>query len=100
MTYTATAFASPVRTLFDSILRPNVEEETEYHERHFRSAIHRRVTSEHIVDRLTLKPIASALGAVARFFARMHHGSVNAYAGYILLMLLLALALGLVVRPW
>lgn len=35
--------------------------------------------------------------AVARFFARMHHGSVNAYAGYILLP---ALALGLVVRPW
>ena len=100
MTYTATAFASPVRTLFDSILRPNVEEETEYHERHFRSAIHRRVTSEHIVDRLTLKPVATALRAVARFLARMHHGSVNAYAGYILLMLLLALALGLVVRPW
>ena len=99
MTYTATAFASPVRTLFDSILRPNVEEKTEYHERHFRSAIHRRETSEHIVDRLTLRPVGSALRAVARFLARMHHGSVNAYAGYILLVLLLALALGLVVKP-
>jgi hydrogenase-4 component B len=99
MTYTATAFASPVRTLFDSILRPEVEEETEYHERHFRSVIRRRVNAEHIVDRVTLKPVASALRAVARFFARLHHGSVNAYAGYILLMLLLALALGLVVRP-
>ncbi len=100
MTYTATAFAAPVRVLFDAIFRPSVEESTEYHERHFRAAIYRREVRTHVVDRLTLRPLGKGLRAVARFLARMHHGSVNAYATYILLTLLAVLAVGWLTRPW
>jgi len=100
MTYTATAFASPVRVLFNAILRPTVEERTELNQQHFRAAIYRREVRVHIVDRLTLRPVAGALQALARFFARMHHGSVNAYAAYILLTLLIVLAAGLLLKPF
>ena len=100
MTYTATAFASPVRVLFDAILRPTVEQHTEFREKHFRVTINRREVRVHVVDRLTLRPIASGMRALARFFARMHHGSVNAYAAYILLTLLAVLAVGLLLKPF
>jgi hydrogenase-4 component B len=102
MTYTATAFASPVRVLFNAILRPTITErtETESAGKHFRTAIHRREEHVHVVDRLTLKPLAAGLKWMARLLARMHHGSVNAYAAYILLSLLLVLAIGLLVKPF
>jgi hydrogenase-4 component B len=100
MTYTATAFAAPVRVLFDAVFRPKVEERTEYHGQHFRAAIYRRETRVHIVDRLTLRPVARGLGGLSRLLARMHHGSVNAYAAYVLLSLLVVLGVALLLRPF
>jgi hydrogenase-4 component B len=93
MTYTATAFAAPVRVLFDQLLRPVVEERAEQHGA-FVTARHRRELLSHVVERLAVRPVAGLVRATAAGLARLHHGPVTAYAAYVLLVLVAALLIG------
>jgi hydrogenase-4 component B len=89
MTYTATGFSNPVRVIFQAIFRPTIVEDTrETVAEHFRTAIIRETEAVHVVDRLVLRPVPRALLAVARAFARLHHGLLNAYVAYALLSLI------------
>ncbi len=90
MTYTATAFAAPMRVLFDRLLRPVVAEEAERHGA-FVTAVRRRVALPYVVDRLTLDPLVRVSMRVASGLARMHHGRVTLYAGYIVAALVAVL---------
>lgn len=95
MAYTATAFAAPVRVLFDGLLRPVVAEQAE-RQGAFLTAMRRRVTLPHVVDRLTLFPLVENARKVAERLAHMHHGRVTLYASYIvgaLTIVLLAAAI-------
>ncbi len=92
MTYTATGFSNPVRVVFQSIFRPNIAEDTRQTVAvHFRTAIHRQREETHIVDRIFLKPMDTAVRGIAAFLAGMHHGRLNAYVAYALAFLLLML---------
>ena len=82
MTYTATAFAAPVRVTFAGLLRPVVAEHTEHHGA-FVTALRRQDELVHVVDRLTLRPLTQAGRRIAAGLARMHHGRVTLYAAYI-----------------
>ena len=95
VTYTATGFANPVRVVFQLLLRPaSVADSTEAVARHFRTAIRREHTEVHIVDWLILGPPVEVLRSAANLVRRMHVGNVNAYAGYVLLTLLVVLIAG------
>ncbi len=94
MTYTATGFSNPVRVVFQAIFRPNVTEDTRQTVAvHFRTAIRRRRDETHLVERLFLRPVGTGITAVARLFAGMHHGRLNAYVGYVVGFLILILFL-------
>lgn len=96
MTYTATGFSNPVRVIFDAIFRPTTVEDTrETVAEHFRMAIRRDRQTVHIADRLLLRPAKNRVMAFAGQLAQMHQGHINAYITYVLLVLLLALAVGL-----
>jgi hydrogenase-4 component B len=96
MTYTATGFSNPVRVIFEAIFHPTTVEDTrETVANHFRTAIRRERQAVHIVDRLVLRPAKHRALELARDLALMHHGHINAYAAYVLLALVLALAVGL-----
>jgi hydrogenase-4 component B len=96
MTYTATGFSNPVRVIFDAVFRPTTVEDTrETVAQHFRTAIRRERVAVHVMDRWLIQPAQSAAAGLARCLAVMHHGRINAYAAYVLLALLLALAVGL-----
>jgi hydrogenase-4 component B len=98
MSYTATGFSNPVRVIFDAILQPTAVEDTrETVAEHFRTAIRRKRTNVHIVDRVVLTPIRRAGFTMANGLAAMHHGRLNAYVGYGLLALIIAL---LVASRW
>lgn len=95
MTYTATGFSNPVRVIFDALLRPRTVEDTEETvATHFRVAIKRSREEVHIVDRLIFGVLAARLAGTAGWLARMHHGRVNAYVGYVLATLVIFLILG------
>ncbi|NOX25468.1 MAG: hypothetical protein GXP59_05030 [Deltaproteobacteria bacterium] len=92
MTYTATGFSNPVRVIFQSVFRPTIVEDTrETVGEHFRTAIRRQDEERHILDRLLLTPGRKTAMAVARFFAGMHQGHLNAYVAYVLGALLAGL---------
>ncbi len=94
MSYTATGFAQPVRVIFEAVLRPaTVEDSRRAIAEHFRVTIRRLREEVHVVDRLVLRPAASAAYWVAERLAAMHHGRLNAYAAYALLALVLFLCL-------
>jgi hydrogenase-4 component B len=94
-TYTGTGFSNPVRVIFDAIVRPGTQEETtEAVAQHFRTAIRREDQEIHIVDRIVLGPPVNGLRWLAGIVRQMHVGHVNAYAGYVLLALLIVLILG------
>jgi hydrogenase-4 component B len=95
MTYTATGFSNPVRVIFQAIFRPTMDTRETVAE-HFRTAIRRERAEVHIVDRLVLEPIREFTLRAARLFARMHRGRINAYVGYLLVALLVALIIGFV----
>ena len=85
MTYTATGFSNPVRVVFDAILRPRTVEDTEETvAQHFRVAIVRSREQPHPVDQLVFDVLAAGMARLAGTLARMHHGRVNAYIGYVL----------------
>jgi hypothetical protein len=60
---------------------------------HFRVAIRREAEEVHVLDRLVYRPLQSGATMLAAGLARMHHGRLNAYVGYVLLCLLLVLLL-------
>jgi hydrogenase-4 component B len=98
MTYTATGFSNPVRVVFDAILRPRaVEDSEECVAQHFRLAIRRNTEPTHLVDHIVLDELAPTMMRGARILARMHHGKINAYVGYVLATLVLLLVLSLAV---
>jgi len=97
MTYTATGFSNPVRVIFDAILRPTTQDTQATVEAHFRAAIRRRRDEVHIVERSVISPLRSVALKIAYALAAMHHGRLNAYVGYGLLTLVLALVLALTV---
>lgn len=70
MTYTATAFSSPVRVIF---------------------AIRKGRESGSFTDRWIVRPIASCARAVAALIARMHHGRSGDYVFYALAALVIVL---------
>jgi hydrogenase-4 component B len=94
-TYTATGFSNPVRVIFDAILRPaEVGDSTEAVASHFRTAIRRQRTEIHVVDRFVVDPPVTMLRWLASIVRKMHVGNVNAYAAYVLLVLLIVMAVG------
>jgi hydrogenase-4 component B len=94
MTYTATGFSNPVRVVFQAVFRPNIVEDTrETVAVHFRTAIRRRRDETHLVDRLFFHPVGDGVAWLARLFARMHHGRLNAYVAYSLVFLVILLLL-------
>jgi hydrogenase-4 component B len=96
LTYTATGFSNPVRVVFQAVLRPTmVEDHTEAVARHFLMAIRRSQEDVHIIDRFVIQPPLGMLRSLASLVRRMHVGHVNAYAGYVLLTLLIVLLIGL-----
>ena len=90
MTYTATAFAAPVRVLFERLLKPVVAEQTTRRGA-FLVGVIRRARVVHIVDRFTLYPLIGAAKGLASALARMHQGRVNLYAAYIVAALVVVL---------
>ena len=92
MTYTATGFSNPVRVIFDAVFRPTTVEDTrETVAEHFGMAIRRDRLAVPIGERLFLRPLKKASLGIAGVLAGMHHGRLNAYATYVLLMLLIVL---------
>jgi hydrogenase-4 component B len=92
MTYTATGFSNPVRVIFDAVFRPSrAEESRETIAEHFRTAIRQRLEGSYIVDRFLFKPGIRGTQQLAKFLGQMHSGSVNTYAAYILILLLVLL---------
>lgn len=87
MTYNATGFAAPVRVLFDTLLRPVVEERVE-RQGAFATVLRRNSRMIHVVDRFTLYPLISRMRQISAWLAKMHHGRMNVYAGYVVLALL------------
>jgi hydrogenase-4 component B len=95
-TYTASGFSNPVRVVFQVLLQPGaVEDSTEAVARHFRTAIRRERPEIQVIDRLVLDVPVRALRRTANVVRRMHVGNVNAYAGYVLLTLLVVLIIGM-----
>ncbi len=90
MAYTATTFASPVRVLFDAVLNPEVARQ-EQRQGAFVTAREQKVVHVHLFGRLLLGPLMSGMQAWARVLARMHHGKVTVYAGYVLVSLVVAI---------
>ncbi len=92
MTYTATGFSNPVRVIFNAVFHPSTIEDTkETVAGHFRTAIKNGRKEVHIIDRLIFKPITSFIQSVAVTLAKMHAGSINVYAAYVLIGLVLVL---------
>ncbi len=92
MTYSATGFSNPVRVIFNTVFHPTVTIETgESPVGHFRTAITMERTEVHITERLVLKPIVSMLKEISARIAAMHSGSVNTYAMYVVISLVLLL---------
>ena len=60
---------------------------------HFRTAIRRRRDETHLVERLFLRPVGAGVNSLAKLFAGMHHGRLNAYVGYVVGFLILILFL-------
>jgi len=85
--------------IFDAIFQPTTVEDTRATvNEHFRTAIRHDVASEHVVERVVMRPMRAGLQHLARTLARMHHGRLNAYVAYALLCLVVALATSLLVR--
>jgi hydrogenase-4 component B len=94
MTYTATGFSNPVRTIFEAIFDPTTtQNKPDAVAAHFRTAIRLRRIEVHIVDRLFLRPAGAVAWGVAKLLAGLHHGKLNAYLAYVLVALLVVLVI-------
>ncbi len=95
LTYTAAGFSNPVRVTFNAVFHPTeIEDSSEMVGQHFRVAIRRLVEEVHVLDRWFYRPIHAGATRLAAGLAKMHHGRLNAYVGYVLLTLLAVLLLG------
>jgi len=92
MTYTATGFSNPVRVIFQAIFRPSTfDEMKETVAGHFRIAIKSQRQDIHILERAIFNPGTRLAQFLAALLGRIHSGSVNLYAAYILISLLIVL---------
>jgi hydrogenase-4 component B len=92
MTYTATGFSNPVRVIFEAVFRPSTfDDRRETIAEHFRMAIKDGRKEVHIVDRYFFLPVAGGVQRTASLLGRMHTGSVNVYAAYVLISLFIVL---------
>jgi len=82
------------RVIFEAIFRPStLDERKETIAEHFRTAINNERKEVHIVDRSVFQPIVRGIQSIALLFGRMHTGSVNIYAAYILFSLAIVLVI-------
>jgi len=94
-TYTATGFSNPVRVVFDAVLRPRRSVDTARAVReHFRTAVQVERHEVHPLDRLVLEPLVAAVTRLGALLRAMHRGAVNAYAAYVLLVVIAVLVAG------
>jgi hydrogenase-4 component B len=92
MTYTATGFSNPVRVIFQAIFRPSIfDEMKETVAGHFRIAIKSQRQDINVLERAIFNPGARLAQFLAALLGRIHSGSVNLYAAYILISLLIVL---------
>ena len=92
MTYTATGFSNPVRVIFEAIFRSSTfDDRKETIAAHFRIAIRSERDEVHIMDRSVFQPILKGIRSIASLLGRMHTGSVNVYATYVLISLIIVL---------
>ena len=83
MTYTATAFAAPVRVLFNAVFSPAVAHQEQRQGAFLTAYRHDEVTVP-LVERVIIHPVAHAAQQFAMRLATLHHGKVTVYAGYVL----------------
>ncbi|MCX6538755.1 MAG: proton-conducting transporter membrane subunit [Acidobacteria bacterium] len=94
MEYTSTAFAEPLRRVFDQLYRPNedmavgvVHPESPY----YIQSVTYRTTIHPWFQRVLYDPLVDGVERVAVWTRRLQSGSVNAYLGYIVFVLVLLL---------
>jgi class 3 adenylate cyclase len=95
MEYTATAFSSPFKRVFDFFYRPTKRLEIEFHpeSRLFVERIEYENPTRSIFEDWLYRPVLGTLSAVARRARAIQSGSTNVYLAYILVMLLVLLVL-------
>ena len=95
MEYTATAFASPFKRVFDFFYRPTKRLDIEFHpeSRFFVERIEYENPTRSIFDDWLYRPALEFLHTSARAVGALQSGSVNRYLAYILVALLLMLVL-------
>jgi hydrogenase-4 component B len=95
MSYSATGFSNPVRIIFRSIFGPAQREDSQVAVAgHFRTAIRKPPRDTYIVDRLFLRPLVAVVKFLSSLIARIHRPAVvNAYAAWVLLLLIIVLVL-------
>jgi len=96
MEYTATAFASPFRRVFDFFYRPVKQLDIEFHpeSRFFVEKIEYENPTRSIFDDWLYRPVLTTLRVAARRAQAIQSGSANLYLMYILAALLALLVLG------
>jgi hydrogenase-4 component B len=88
MTYTATGFSNPVRVIFQAVFRPVIfDERKETVAEHFLMAVKSQRQEAYILERTIFRPAARLGESLAAWFGKIHRGSVNLYAAYILISL-------------
>jgi len=88
MTYTATGFSNPVRVIFQAVFRPVIfDEMKETVAEHFLIAVKSQRQEVDILERTIFRPGARLGQSLAALFGKIHSGSVNLYAAYILISL-------------
>jgi len=95
MEYTATAFASPFKRVFDFFYRPTKRLDIEFHpeSRFFVERIEYENPTRSIFDDWLYRPALDLLHAGSRAVGKLQSGSANQYLAYILAALLLLLVL-------
>jgi hydrogenase-4 component B len=92
MTYTATGFSNPVRVIFEAVFKPVIfDEKRETVAEHFLMAVKSQRQEVYILERMIFRPGARLGRALAALLGKIHSGSVNLYAAYILLSLVIVL---------
>ncbi|HDL85033.1 MAG TPA: hypothetical protein ENH11_01670 [Candidatus Acetothermia bacterium] len=98
MTYTASGFSQPVRVIFQSVFHPAVEEESRRATAgHFRLAIRRVHRDVYLPERLVFHPLTRLAQWIAACCARMQNGKLNTYAGYVFIVLIIVIIVGIVI---
>jgi len=88
MTYTATGFSNPVRVIFQAVFQPVIfDEMKETVAEHFLIAVKSQRKEVYILERTVFRPGARLAQSLAALFGKIHSGSVNLYAAYILISL-------------